>query len=197
MKKILFFVMAVFVCASMGAQVVTSTSFKKGKTGTVWYVKAGANFSKLSAEGESTGSLFGYNVGIAFDRPIGTNGFFWGSGLQLATKGFKEGDYKLNAHKLEIPISVLGYKFNVTEDIAIDARLGGFVNYDLFGKISDDEESVNIGDLDEYDRFSAGIQGGVGVWYQKLNLNITYQSGLVKQNECKERNLMISLGYAF
>lgn len=204
MKKFLFAVAAIFVCSTISAQVVTSTSFKKAKANTLWYVKAGMNIANMSGDGESADAIMGYNVGIAFDRSIGTSGMFWGMGLQLATKGWKYGeeDYeeKLNAHKLEIPLN-LGYKYQVNDDLAIDARVGGFANFDVFGKLKykedGEEESVNIGDLDEYDRFSAGIQFGVGVWYQKLNLNITYQNGLVKANEMKERNWMISLGYAF
>lgn len=204
MKKFLFAVAAIFVCSTISAQVVTSTSFKKAKANTLWYVKAGMNIANMSGDGESADAIMGYNVGIAFDRSIGTSGMFWGMGLQLATKGWKysEEDYetKLNAHKLEIPLN-LGYKYQVNDDLAIDARVGGFANFDVFGKLKykedGEEESVNIGDLDEYDRFSAGIQFGVGVWYQKLNLNITYQNGLVKANEMKERNWMISLGYAF
>lgn len=201
MKKFLFLVAAAFVCSTVGAQVVTSTSFKKAKSGTVWYLKAGANIANVSVDGgDGPDAIFGYNVGIAFDRPIGSNGVFWNSGLQLATKGWKygEGDYeaKMNANKLEIPVT-FGYKYGVNDDIAIDARIGGFANYDVFGKYKEGDESCNLGDMEDYDRFSAGIQFGVGVWYQKLNLNITYQNGLVKQNESKEKNWMISLGYAF
>lgn len=206
MKKFLFFALAAFVSATVGAQVVTSTSFKKAKSGTVWYIKAGANIANVSVDGEGDGpdAVFGYNVGIAFDRPIGSSGVFWNSGLQLATKGWKysyeDEEEKLNANKLEIPLT-FGYKYSVNDNIAIDARIGGFANYDVFGKYKmkyeGEEESCNLGDLDDYDRFSAGIQFGIGVWYQKLNLNITYQNGLVKQNDCKEKNWMISLGYAF
>lgn len=206
MKKFLFFALTAFISATVSAQVVTSTSFKKAKSGTVWYIKAGANIANVSIDGagDSPDAIFGYNVGITFDRPIGSKGIFWNSGLQLATKGWKysydDEEIKLNANKLEIPLT-FGYKYRVNDNIAVDARIGGFVNYDVFGKITvkedGDEESTNLADLEDYDSFSAGIQFGIGVWYQKLNLNITYQNGLVKQNESKEKNWMISLGYAF
>lgn len=203
MKKFLFLVVAAFVCSTVGAQVVTSTSFKKAKKNTLWYVKAGMNLANSDVDG--TDGLVGYNVGIAFDRPIGGSGVFWGMGLQLATKGWKvsyEGDeIKMNANKLEIPLN-FGYKYQINDDFAVDARIGGFVNFDVFGKMKakedGDEESISLGDLEDYDRLGAGIQFGVGVWYQKLNLNITYQNGLVEQDYIgKERNWMISLGYAF
>lgn len=204
MKKFLFLVVAAFVCSAMNAQLVTSTSFKKGKAATTWYVKAGATLANMSSEGESADALFGYNVGLAFDRTIGSGGMFWGAGLQLATKGFKFGydgeEVKLNVHKLELPLN-LGYKLGVSDDLAIDARVGGFVNFDLFGKMTEeydgDEESLNIGDIDDYERLSAGLQFGVGVWYQNLNFNITYQAGLLEANYMKEKNWMISVGYAF
>jgi len=204
MKKFMFLIVAAFVCSTMNAQLVTSTSFKKGKAATTWYVKAGATLANMSSEGESADALFGYNVGLAFDRTIGSGGMFWGSGLQLATKGFKFGydgeEVKLNVHKLELPLN-LGYKLGVSDDLAIDARVGGFVNFDLFGKMTEeydgDEESVNIGDIDDYERLSAGLQFGVGVWYQNLNFNITYQAGLLEANDMKEKNWMISVGYAF
>lgn len=204
MKKFLFFVVAALACTTLSAQVVTSTSFRKAKGTTLWYVKAGATFANMSAEGESGDAIFGYHVGIAFDRSIGESGAFWSSGLQLGTKGYKVGDseeeFKLNANKLEIPLT-FGYKYRVNDDVTVDARVGGFANYDVFGKYKvkydGEEESVNLGDLEEYDRFSAGLLFGIGVWYQKVNLNIGYQVGLVKQNDLKEKNLMISLGYAF
>lgn len=204
MKKFMFLIVAAFVCSTMNAQLVTSTSFKKGKAATTWYVKAGATLANMSSEGESADALFGYNVGLAFDRTIGSGGMFWGSVLQLATKGFKFGydgeEVKLNVHKLELPLN-LGYKLGVSDDLAIDARVGGFVNFDLFGKMTEeydgDEESVNIGDIDDYERLSAGLQFGVGVWYQNLNFNITYQAGLLEANDMKEKNWMISVGYAF
>ncbi len=213
MKKFLLLVVAAFVCSTMSAQLVTSTTYKKKSSETVWYVKAGMNLSKFTGDNVEADNLVGYNIGIAFDRAIGGSGMFWGMGLQLARKGYKasyeEENYseevKLKANKLEIPINI-GYKYNINDDIAIDARIGGFINYDVWGKAKYEEteygdsyeESINIGDIEGYDRFGAGIQFGIGVWYQKINFNITYQKGLVDQLEgAKESNWMLSLGYAF
>lgn len=204
MRKLILMVVAALACTTINAQLVTSSSFKREKSKTVWYAKVGMTLANMSADGESADNLMGYHVGIAFDHPIGGSGAFWGMGLTLGTKGYKvsEGKYevKMNANKLEIPLN-FGYKYTINDDFAVDARIGGFVNYDVFGKYKEsdgnDEDSYNLGDLEDYDRFSAGIQFGVGVWYQHLNLNITYQNGLVKQNEAKERNWMIGLGYAF
>ena len=205
MKKFLLFVAVAMVCSTMSAQLVTSSTYKKEKAKTLWYVKAGLDIAGVSGDGwDEIGNTTGYVVGLAFDRPIGGSGVFWGMGLQLATKGYKyseEGyEMSLNANKLEIPLN-FGYKYNITDDIAVDGRIGGFINYDVFGNYKEsyegEEESISLGDLD-YDRLGAGIQFGVGVWYQSLNFNITYQKGLIDQFDGgKENNWMISLGYAF
>ena len=206
MKKFLLFVAVALVCSTVSAQLVTSSTYKKQKYKAVWYVKAGLDIAGVSGDGwDEVGNKTGYVVGLAFDRPIGGSGVFWGMGLQLATKGFKESEsgveVSLNANKLEIPLN-FGYKYNINDDIAVDARIGGFINYDVFGKfkmsMDGEEESVDLGDIEGYDRLGAGMQFGVGVWYQSLNFNITYQKGFVEQFEGgKENNWMISLGYAF
>lgn len=58
MKKFLFFALAAFISATVSAQVVTSTSFKKAKSGTVWYIKAGANIANVSVDGGDGPTLF-------------------------------------------------------------------------------------------------------------------------------------------
>lgn len=214
MKKFMFFLVAAFICSTASAQLVTSTTITKKRTKAVWYLKAGMNIANISGDGVDASSIAGYNVGIMFDRPFGNSGAFWGMGLQLATKGFKieeeisgaEASTKYFANKLEIPLN-FGYKFQINDDLAVDARVGGFANYDVFGKVkstvkyqgNEDTQSISLGDaVDAGDRFGAGIQFGVGVWYQHLNFNITYQKGLVDQFDgAKENNWMLSLGYAF
>lgn len=211
MKKYFFLLIAVFVCSNVGAQLVTTTSYTKKSNKAVWYVKAGANIAGAGGiDDYDLSSIFGYHIGIAFDKKIGGSDAFWSLGLQLGTKGFKTedeyGEIKFNANKIEIPLT-FGYKFGVTDDIVIDARIGGFVNYDLWGKYTaEDEEDdwteeYNLSELsDEYDytRFGAGITFGVGIWYQKFNFNINYQLGLVEQfATAKERTLMIGVAYAF
>lgn len=171
---------------------------------------------------EDFGSIVGYNVGIGFDSPIGTSGLFWSSGLSLATKGAKYDEsydnerveVKLNFNKLEIPLTI-GYKYKIDNDWAVDARFGGFVNFDLWGKVTEeypyyDYEDYNetwkknVGDIDGWSRVGAGLLIGIGGWWQNINLNLTYEFGLINQYDDgdddvggKEHNLMISVAYAF
>jgi hypothetical protein len=188
MKKLLIGVMAALGCMGVKAQNLS--------TDTQWYVKAGLNMSNITAYGMSLDALPGYHLGVAFDKPIGTQGLYWGAGLQLATKGAKvdgAGDEgRINVNKLEVPVT-LAYKFPVANTVLLDVRAGLFANVDLFGKAGGEK----ISDIDDWERFSAGAQIGVGVWLDRWNINVTYQGGFVKWNEVKERNWMIGLGYAF
>jgi hypothetical protein len=64
--------------------------------------------------------------------------------------------------------------------------------------------------LDGFQRFDAGIQAGVGVWYKKFNFDITYQRGFVSACDVMidwsdsdasykvfSSNLMLRVGYSF
>lgn len=123
MKKFLLFVAVAMACSTLSAQLVTSSTFRKEKAKTLWYVKAGLDIAGMTGENVDVDNRIGYVVGVAFDRPISDKGLFWGMGLQLATKGFKvtEGDseatyeFSLNANKLEIPVN-FGYKYNITSN---------------------------------------------------------------------------------
>lgn len=211
------------------------------KKKTTWYVKVGGvscTLSDFSSDDDvdlGSSSKFGYLVGIAFDRAIGSKGWFWGAGLQLRSKGGKSDsysyknmnddnggtggsytdtwnyDYTYNINALEIPISV-GYKLSITDDWAVDLRIGGFVNYDLWGNVKEKsygwydgksydngEEKYDLGDLDGYEALGYGALAGVGVWYKNFNLNFTYEYGFAEsfENGGKERNCLLTLGYAF
>lgn len=205
MKKLLFLVAAVLVCATAGAQLVTSSSYKekKSESKTFWMLRAG--MTSVGVSGDDTDeltSLAGYNVSFEFNRSFATD-FYWGAGLVFGNKGYKVKDYdaRFTTAKLEVPLN-FGYKYALTEEVRLDGHIGAFINYDLFGTSEDKEDdySVDLSDMEDYDRLGYGLQFGVGVWYQKFNFNITYQKGLAKQyDEAKifENNWMFSVGYAF
>lgn len=233
MKKI--FVLALMALFCIGASAGEDEKSKK----TTWYVKLGGvscsltDFDAGDYELAETSSKLGYVVGIAFDRSIGSKGWFWGAGLQLRSKGGKThyythkdmnddngglgGSYTdtwniddtYNINTLEIPLS-FGYKWRITDDWAVDFRVGGFFNYDISGNMKEkiygwydgkeysyDETETKIGDLD-CDKYSAGALAGIGVWYKKFNINLTYELGLMEQFEGggKEKNLLFTVGYA-
>ncbi|MGM9773836.1 MAG: porin family protein [Candidatus Egerieousia sp.] len=198
MKKLLLLAVIVLTAASVNAQVPDKDN--------IIYVKAGTNISKLKVDdaGISTDSYVGYNFGFAIDHKIGQQGFFLNTGLQVASKGGKTGDEdmtaKLTVGKIEIPVSI-GFKLPANNNVAVEAFAGGYAHYDAWGKfkVSDEEYggSIDLKDIEDYDRFGAGIQFGAGVWYDRFNLSFTYQVGLTEHSGTKDRIFGISLGYAF
>ena len=208
---------------------------------TTWYVKVGGTLCTLTDfENDedldlSTSSKMGYLVGIAFDKSIGKKGWFWSAGLQLRSKGgeadtysYKDMnddnggtggsytdtwnyDYTYNINTLEIPLSV-GYKLSIANDWAIDLRIGGFINYDLWGNVKKEsygwydgkqydngEEEYDLDDMEGYESLGYGALAGIGVWYKNFNINFTYELGFAETFETggKERNCLLTIGYAF
>ena len=53
----------------------------------------------------------------------------------------------------------------------------------------------------DYNHFDAGMNIGVGVWYDRFNLDLTYQRGFIDAfsdtDGFKTSNFMIRLGIAF
>lgn len=233
MKKYLFLLAAICMVAVANAQLVTTSSYtvKKEKSKTIWMVRAGLNVANVSCNDKDYAdpkSIAGYNVSVEFNRSFATD-FYWGSGLVLASGGYKISEFekgdgyensyedKYTVSKLELPLN-FGYKFSVTDDFKLDAHVGAYIGYDLFGTNKYSETyngdtgsgEFKIGDWEDYNRLNYGLQFGIGAWYRNFNFNINFQKGLVNKfdgnftNEdngtklsIKEKNWMFSVGYAF
>jgi hypothetical protein len=138
----------------------------------------------------------------------------------------------LLAHTFKITPVMFGYKYGITDKIKIDAHLGAFISIDMAGKLKEEseyslvnnwdsdynrfessKEDYSIGDLKDsdgdsyYNRFDAGIQAGIGVWYGRWNLDFTYERGFCSFYKYEEydghkaslasSNAVIRLGFAF
>ena len=88
----------------------------------------------------------------------------------------------------------------------IDPHVGVFASYDYTSKMKEDGESISWGDYADYmevdyNHFDAGMNIGVGVWYDRFNLDLTYQRGFIDAfsdaDGFKTSNFMIRLGIAF
>lgn len=204
---------------------------------------AGANeVAEAGMEGDgsySLGSRAGMDLDFGFQRPIGNFGLYWGMELGIGTRGGsvkydydeEDGGGSENGHistwNVKYSPFTFGYKYTLTDDIKLDAHLGAYVSYDFSGKSvwswsgeSEDEEQT-ISDLKDsswdFQPLDAGIQFGVGVWWKRFNLDLTYQRGFVpaakasvgfydsyygglineKDYSLYSSNFMIRLGVAF
>lgn len=110
-------------------------------------------------------------------------------------------DAKFRAHNFNIPLTV-GYKYNLTDNLAVDGRFGAFFGVDMAGKydFGDDDGDVKIGDIEDYKRCDGGLIIGMGVWYKRINIDYTFKRGfgeVWEDGPAGAVNHMIRLGYAF
>lgn len=176
MKK--FFIIALMGVMSLGAsaQILTSRSYNKSKTPTMWYARLGVSLDNVAGLGDCTydnedgkasfGSKAGFVVDFGFQRPIGKSGLYWGMELGLGNRGFslneEEYDYYDGKHTDEIslvtynimysPITI-GYKYALTDDIKLDAHLGLFASYDFAHSLNYKCNGEKQNDSDDWDYF--------------------------------------------
>lgn len=169
------------------------------------------NLMNLSGDAaEDLKSKMGYNVMLGFTKNLGAQGAYWGMDFGLTSRGFKvegEGDdIKSIAHAVQVSPFTFGWEFDVTDAISIDPHIGAFVSCDYTSKMKGDGEDISWSDFADYsgvdyNRFDAGLNLGVGVWYDRFNLDFSYQRGFIDVftdlDGVKSSNFMIRLGVAF
>lgn len=212
MKKVLSIVVALLLCAGMQAQIVSSTSrsIKTERTRpseTEWLIRVGMNLMNLAGDGaEGCDSKMGYNFAIEFNKPIGDAGGYWGMNLGLGSRGFKADEVKCIAHNVQYSPITLGWKIGVADNIKIDPHLGFYASYDFSSKMKESGDDISWGDYADYlevdyHGYDVGLNAGVGVWYDRFNLDFTYQRGFIDVfsdfDKIKTSNFMIRLGVAF
>lgn len=259
MKKLfLAFIVSVTAMQCAQARIVNSRIFgEREKQGTEWIFRMGMSLDNAAGSAVSQakeefeewkadeaeyglnpsygfGCKAGFEFSLAFNKPIGKSGLYWGMELGIGTRGAKYStnsdmdEYREDARKSLLTWNVkyspftIGYKYPLTKNIRLDAHLGAFASYDFAGKghskwIYDDGEGDNEttvigdGDLSHFQRFDAGIQAGVGIWYKCFNFDITYQRGFINAYDMSYQsfwdikddakvfssNLMLRVGIAF
>lgn len=217
MKKIMSVVAALLLCVGANAQIVSSSSrsLKVERTPftSLKYLRVGVNFMNITGSDVEVDGNIGYDVAFGFQKPLaGVDGLYWGMELGLGSRGWSEEwdeeDAKYILHNVRFSPFTFGYKYALTDAVKLDAHFGAFASFDYTGKCKYDGESIKLGDWDDeyeglgidWNRFDAGMQVGVGVWYNRFNLDFTYHRGFVKAVEdvkAYTNNFMIRLGVAF
>lgn len=174
--------------------------------------KQDKDYIKEFEEGEEGKSGFGtrvgYDIEFGFNKFFGKSNLYWGMEIGLGTRGgsyhwwykYTDEDYTsessdkcwVNSYGAKLVPFQIGYRYPVTEKIAIDAHLGIWMGCDFAGTYTEDEsyESTNYeketfkeswdffdGDYVRGLIMDAGMQLGIGVWYGRFNLNFTWQRG--------------------
>lgn len=223
MKKVVSLFVAILLCTSIQAQIVSSRSVGIESTPsrpseTLNYLRVGLNIMGFTGDGaDGLSKKMGYNFSYGFQKPIGKIGTYWGMEFGLGSRGFKsedgKGEYKteqsLIAHNIQVSPFTFGWKYGITDEFKVDVHAGAFVSCDYMGKAKfkydGEEESFSMGDWEDelemdWNRFDAGMNLGFGVWYDRFNLDFTYQRGFVeaaKESDSFTNNLMLRLGVAF
>lgn len=183
------------------------------------------------------GPRMGGDFSVAFNKPISDKGLYWGMEMGFGSRGAKyhskeeykgsltECNKKIQAWNVKYSPITFGYKYAINDNLRLDAHLGAFVSYDFAGsgatkwedadgvyqEFGDSSYKICEGDLEGYQGLDVGLQVGVGVWFGRFNLDVTYQRGFINAfNMARESfwdvksdaavyssNVMIRLGVAF
>lgn len=221
MKKIFLLLTALVSFATVSnAQIVRSNSSKtvtstveKEPTETVKYMRLGLNFMKIGGDDVSDAikdymkSNLGYQIIWGFEKPLGP--LFWGMEYGLSSRGYKlefdNEDEKLFVHSGIFSPFNLGYKYGITDELAVEGHVGAYISGDYFGKCKgtdEDGESYeeSIYDFDDWSYLDAGMQFGFGLWYNQIGIDFLIQKGFINMAEDVKwhtSNFMIRFGVAF
>lgn len=177
---------------------------------------------------------FGTNVGFdiqgGFMKNFGKLPLWWGMQLGFGTRGAKyhekytymsewdsyssEDKTSYNFYTFKYTPFQIGYMFNCFDKFSVNPHLGIFLSVDMAGNCKwkeyydgdlDEEDSYGYGDSDfDACRFDAGLQLGLGLWYDHVGLDFTWQRGFVNifddfynNKGIQSSNAILSIVYKF
>lgn len=175
--------------------------FNVGITGRYYFVK------NLFVEGSLVALTQGYK-----NKTVSTSGSVWDD-----EGGNYDSEIKttFNTYNLALPVLV-GYRFNLSDDINVKIKVGPYVSYVLSGDKkekgytiiypdihSSEKEYINettkLSDIEDFEKLEYGAQAAVSVEYKRFLVNASFQRSFRKQfdDDCFSQNINISLGYRF
>lgn len=142
---------------------------------------------------------------------------YWGMEGGLGSTGTKykvihydyyDAEFTEIRHQIHISPITIGWKYAFTDKISVDVHTGLFASVDYAGKQTgedeDEEYDVKMGDWEDgYKRFDIGMRIGTGIWYDRYNLDLTWQRGFISRwetpeyDKCVTSNIMLRLGISF
>jgi hypothetical protein len=177
-KKLIF--------ASLVLSFMSFTSAQAQEKTPSYGFKGGLNFSNFYTDNvDDSNILTGFNAGLYAKFPI-TNSIAIQPEINYTTKGSEQiydnavfqGTSKFNINYIEVPVLLVA---NLTENFNV--HVGPYAAYMVSGKTSTETNfgsSTSELDTDDFNKFDAGISGGVGVDLDVVNFGVRYNYGLTK-----------------
>ena len=148
--------------------------------------KGGLNFSNFYVDNvDDSNMLTGFNAGLYAKFPI-TNSIAIQPEINYTTKGSEQiydngvvqGTSKFNINYIEVPVLLVA---NITDNFNV--HVGPYAAYMVSGKTKNDSNfgsSESELDTDDFNKFDAGISGGLGIDLDVVNFGVRYNYGLTK-----------------
>ena len=148
--------------------------------------KGGLNFSNLYTDKvDDNNVLTGFNAGLYAKFPI-AKGIVIQPEISYTTKGaelvynnaFVKGTAKFNVNYIEVPVLLV---MNITDNFNV--HVGPYAAYMVSGKTSNDSNLMSTQrdlDTDDFNKFDAGLAGGLGIDLDAVNFGVRYNYGLTK-----------------
>ena len=189
-KKLMFASLAVGLMSISGIQAQEKTAS--------YGFKGGLNFSNLYTDNvDDNNVLTGFNAGLYAKFPV-AKGIAIQPEISYTTKGaelvynnlFVKGTAKFNVNYIEVPVLLV---MNITDNFNV--HVGPYAAYMVSGKTSNDSNLMSTQrdlDTDDFNKFDAGLAGGLGVDLDVVNFGVRYNYGLTKIAKESTTNLISS-----
>ena len=160
--------------------------------------KGGLNFSNLYTDKvDDNNVLTGFNAGLYAKFPI-AKGIAIQPEISYTTKGaelvynnaFVKGTAKFNVNYIEVPVLLV---MNITDNFNV--HVGPYAAYMVSGKTSNDSNLMSTQrdlDTDDFNKFDAGLAGGLGIDLDAVNFGVRYNYGLTKIDKQSNTNFISS-----
>lgn len=202
MQSNILYALTLFLTASFGM-----LHAQDNNVNTEFGVKGGFNMSNLyTDDADDENILYGFNAGVYATLPVSDfvaiqpELLFTTRGSELEyNNALAQGNVKLKLNYIELPLLV---RVNITKNFNIHA--GGYASYMVSAKSTGDGdfEFENQYNTDDFNKFDAGLAGGIGVDFSPLSIGLRYNYGLTTiekdgddSSDLKNSNLSLYLSY--
>ena len=174
------------IFASLALVLISITGIQAQEKTASYGFKGGLNFSNLYTDNvDDNNVLTGFNAGLYAKFPI-SKGIAIQPEISYTTKGaelvynnaFVKGVAKFNVNYIEVPVLLV---MNITDNFNL--HVGPYAAYMVSGKTSNDSNLISTQrelDTKDFNKFDAGLAGGLGIDLDVVNFGVRYNYGLTK-----------------